>query len=559
MIDSDATKHLKQAKVFLRQRRLDEAIGALRSAISARPHYPEAYFTLGKVLLVTIGLDEAIPAFEKAVEQSSHHVGARYELANAYRDIYRYGDAEQQMREVLRQQPNFALGQSALGTILLETGQLDEALTLFADAMSNDSTRTNAPSNWVNTQQYIPGVTEQSLAESHVARASLFAPPEEAHSFANPATLDRPLKVGFVSPDLARHPVGRLSVGLFENLDRSVVDPFVFSTRPQNHEDELSKRISQVTKWTSVYGLYDDTVTALIREAQVDILFDMSGHTANHSLKIFADRAAPVQVGWLGYPGTTGLASMDYLLTNSHLTPVGAESYYSESIVRLPQWHACLDPYPGAPAVAPLPAIEKRFITFGCFNNPTKLNEDVIATFAQILVRVPGSRLKLQYKSLKDADLQTRLHSAFAKHGIASERVNLTGYVPHADFLSSYNDIDIALDTFPYSGCMTTCDATWMGCPVVSFPGATFAGRQASSYLEAAGLGALVARDRAHYEDVAVDLAGDMDRLAEMRAGLRKQLAASPVCDSLGFARDFETAMRQIWSTWCRGHVGSGT
>lgn len=559
MIDSDATNHLKQAKVFLRQRRLEAAVCAIKAAISARPHYPDAYYTLGKILLTMRGLDEAIPAFEKAVAQSPRHIGIRYDLGNAYRDAYRYSDAEREMREVVRQQPNFALGLSALGIILQETGQLDEALTLFEDAMRHDPLRTNAPSNWVNTQQYMPGVTEQSLAESHAVRASLYAPPAQAFSFANPATLDRSLKVGFVSPDLAQHPVGRLSVGLFENLDHSIVKPCIFSTRPQIHEDELSKRVSRVTNWTSVYGLHEDTVMTLIREAQIDILFDMSGHTANHSLKIFADRAAPIQVGWLGYPGTTGLANMDYVLTNSHLTPVGTESYYSENIVRLPRWHACLDPSPTAPAVASLPAAKKGYITFGCFNNPTKLNDDVLSTFAQILLRVPDSRLKLQYKSLKDTDLQARLRSAFATLGIPSERIDITGYVPQTDFLTSYNDVDIALDTFPYSGCMTTCDATWMGCPVVTFPGATYAGRQASSYLAAAGLEALIARDRMHYEDVAVDIAGDIGRLAEMRAGLRKQLSVSPVCDSSGFARDFEAIMRQIWATWCADQLKSST
>lgn len=551
MTDTEALTYFNQAGAFLRHGQFDDALAALTASINAKPHYPEAHFNLGKLLLITGGAAEAIPAFERAVKQLPSYVDARYELANAYRDSYRFRDAEREMREVIRQQPNHALPLSALGLILVESAQLDDALPLFADAMSVDPDGSNASSNWVNTQQYVPGVSERSLAESHAFQVSLHPPVTVLEPFMNAPVVDRRLRVGFVSPDLAEHPVGRLSVGLFENLKNFNVEPIVFSTRPQTYEDQLSKRVARTTSWRRVFGISDDALALLIRRSQVDVLIDMSGHTANHRLKVFARRAAPIQVGWLGYPSTTGLANMDYVLANHQLTPPGTETHYAEDIIRMPCWHACFEAPSDAPPIAPLPAIENGFITFGCFNNPAKMNDDVISSFARILSRVPGSRIRLQYKSLRDADLQARFRAKFLANGIASDRIDIIGYLPEAEFLASYNKIDIALDTFPYSGCMTTCDATWMGCPVITFPGATFAGRQAASYLTVAGLSALVARDKSHYEDIAVELASNTDKLALQRLGLRAQIAASPVCDSAAFAHDFAKAMRDIWSVWC--------
>jgi len=490
-------------------------------------------------------LDDAATALATLLARTPDDAEARYALGNVYRDLHRFADAEREMREAIRLRPQHAQAYSALGVILSESGHVTEALDAYATAMRVDPQYLNAASNWVSTQQYLPGITEATLAQSHARWAELHAPETPTPTFANPRTSDRPLVMGFVSPDLATHPVGMLSVRLFENLDRARIKPMVFSTRPSGYEDAISARIARAANWVSVFGMPDEVLAALIASAKVDILIDMSGHTGGHRMKLFARRAAPVQASWLGYTATTGVPAIDYILTTDGLTPAGSDPHYSERIVRLPHWHACFDP-PPAPDVGPLPFSRNGFITFGCFNNPMKLNDGVIAAFAAILKRVPRARLKLKYRPFADPVFAARLRAAFAAHGIAEDRLLLSGHAPYRDFLGAYNDVDIALDTFPFSGCMTTTEAAWMGCPVVTFSGATIAGRQSAAFLTTAGFPQFVAKDRADFEDLAVKMAADTAMLASLRMQLRPTIAASPVCDGARFARDFENALAAL-------------
>lgn len=488
-------------------------------------------------------------ALEAAVRADPAHREARYHLANAYRDLFRLADAEREIREVVRQGPDDPKAATALGVILQDAGRPAEAVAVYETVMRDHPSYVTAATNWVGAQQYLPGITEARLKEAHARWAALHAPTRSAAPFENDRGADRPLRVGFVSPDLSRHPVGLLSVKLFENIDRAQIRAIVFSTRPQAFEDDISRRIAQRTQWTTVYGLSDSALAALIRGNKIDVLVDMTGHTAHNRLTLFAARAAPVQMSWLGYTGTTGVPAMDYVLATDALAPRGAERFYNERILRLPT-HACFDPPRDARPVAPAPAARNGHVTFGCLNNPVKISEETLENFAAILARVPGSRLKLRYKTLDARETRERLISALEGRGVARTRVDIAGHAPGSAFLTTYDDIDIALDTHPYSGCMTTCEALWMGCPVVTFPGATFAGRQSASALAAAGLGELIARDRTSYQDLAVALAADAERCAALRAGLRARLAVSALLDGPAFAREFTAAMKAIWDAW---------
>jgi len=287
-----------------------------------------------------------------------------------------------------------------------------------------------------------------------------------------------------------------------------------------------------------------------IRADQIDILFDLAGHTARNRLLVFARKPASIQITWIGYEGTTGLAAMDYILADRCAIPEGVEKYYREKVLRLPEVYVCYAPPADAPAVGPLPALTRGQVTFGSFNNLAKINPQVVAAWAEILRRVPEARLVLKYRGLNDAGTRCRYTELFAAQGIESARLELLAWSAYAEMLAEYQRIDIALDPFPFSGGVTTCEALWMGIPVITWPGETFAGRHSLSHLSNIGLTETIARDLDEYVKLAAALAGDLSRLARIRAGLREQVASSPLCDGERFAANLMSLLRAVWSQW---------
>lgn len=521
-------------------------------AVALLPAFADAWNNLGMALLDLGDLAGATHAFEQACTHKPDYREARYNLANTYRDAGRLGDAEREMRAVIAATPT-AKAYNSLGNILGDMARPEDAHAAFRKAVATDPTWVAVGSNLMSAMQYLPSITAADLADAHNQWADAFGfarAPAPAFQDWN-RDPERKLRIGLVSPDFGVHPVGLLSVRLFEHLDPDRLAPVIFSTRAEPHEDAISRRIAARTAWLRLNGASDETLEAEIRAREVDILFDMSGHTSGHRLAVFARKPAPVQLSWIGYVGTTGVGAIDYVLADPRHARDARAFPGPEQYLRMPHGYICFDPPPDELAARVAPSAIGRPVTFGCLNNPAKLNDKVIASFARILSRVTGSKLILRFRGLNDPAVRERLENQFALHGISSARLDIRGGAPREEFLRTYREIDVALDTFPYSGGLTTCEALSLGVPVLTFPGATFAGRHATSHVTAAGFPELSAPSQAAFEDAAVALGQDPIRISVLRADLLGRVRASPLCDGAKFARDFELAIRGAWRAWC--------
>jgi predicted O-linked N-acetylglucosamine transferase (SPINDLY family) len=431
---------------------------------------------------------------------------------------------------------------------LKDQGNLDEAVACHRRALELKPDYAEAHSNLLFDLQYCPGVTPEALAAAHAEYDRRHAASLRGAFVGQEKVGDRRgrLRWGFVSPDLGRHPVGYFLVRVLENLSRKRQATICYSDRIV--KDDLTHRIqAAVTGWRDATGISDQRLAEQIRADRIDILFDLAGHTAGHRLLVFARKPAPIQVTWAGYAGTTGLKAMDYLLADRYEIPAGAERHYQERVLRMPDGYVCYDPPAYAPAVTPLPALDRGQVTFGCFNNPAKVTPQVIEAWARILRRLSGARLVLKFRGFDDHGVARRFAEMFAAQAIAPGRLELLGFSPHAELLAEYRRIDLALDCFPYSGGLTTCEALWMGVPVITCPWETFASRHSLSHLSNVGLTETIARDVDEYVELAVSLAGDVPRLAALRAGLRQRMAASPLCDGKRFAGHLMSLLRGVW------------
>jgi predicted O-linked N-acetylglucosamine transferase (SPINDLY family) len=340
-------------------------------------------------------------------------------------------------------------------------------------------------------------------------------------------------------------PTGFLALHAWELLSRHFT---VIGYSDGVAEDDYTRRFeSAATLWRRTGGLPDQDLADQIRRDEIDVLFDLQGH-AGARLLVFARKPAPVQITWLGYVGTTGLGAMDYLLADRFHVRDKEEGWYSEAVLRMPHSYICFSPLPSSPEVSRLPALDGDRFTFGCFNSPAKYSQRMIEAWAQILVRVPKSRLLLKYYALADEGTQKWLREQFSKLGVDDDRILIEGPSPQPAILASYGRVDLALDTQPYSGGLTTCEALWMGVPVITCPGRTFAGRHATSHLINAGYEQFVAADLPAYVELAIQWAQRIDELAETRTTMRQQVQRSPLCDAQSFTADFSAVIKDAWA-----------
>ncbi len=532
--------------------RPNEAEQALRRAIELDPRRAEPWYALGNLKAQQKEHPAAFEAFLKALEIDPRDGRSWTNMGIALQEMGKLDDAVAAYERARTLLPNEAPVYYNVGVAFHAQGRPMDALAANLRAIELDPHYFPAHSNLLLDMTYLEGSSAADLLEAHKNWDRAHGPLEPvARAKANGEDPERRLKIGYVSGDFRQHPVGWLLANVLPAHDKNQVEVFCYCNEPT--ADEVTERLkASADHWRDIVDLSDDQVAERVRQDRIDILVDLSGHTSHNRLLTFAKGPAPVQVSWVGYPSTTGLAAMDYLVMDAATVPPGAEAGCSEAVVRLPHGRFCYAAPLDAPPVAERP---EEPVTFGSFNHLAKVGPDVVGLWAKVLDAVPGSRLVLKWKSLNEPTVRARLASAFAEHGIGADRLELRGPSSHADMLAEYGDIDIALDPFPYSGGITSAEALWMGVPVVTLPQDRIASRQTHAFLTELDLTDLAAASEDDYVRIAAGLAADSGRRAELRRTLRERMAASPMTDGARFTPGLEAAYRRMWRRWCAGQA----
>ncbi len=582
-----AEAHFNLGTALMNQSKLDEAIAADGRAIRLKPDRAEAHSNLGNALTKRGKFDEAVAAYLRAIRLEPDFAGAHYNLGTALTNQGKLDEAVAAYRRAIGIKPDYAAALSSLGTALQNQGKLDEAIAAYGRAIRLEPDLAEAHSNLGNT------LTNQGKLDEAIAtyRRAIGIKPDmaDAHSgllfclnnhaevtadqlfaehrkwgarfgrqalrptaYANGREAGRRLRIGYVSPDFRLHSVAYFVEPLLHGHDRQAVEVFCYAEVLQ--PDIVTARLQGLAdRWRVTVGLSDDELTEHIRADSIDILVDLAGHTAKNRLGVFARKPAPVQVTWLGYPSTTGLDAIDYRLVDAVTDPTGeADTQANETLVRLEGGFLCYGGVEGAPEPAVPPCQKNGTVTFGSFNNASKVSAATLDAWATLLARLPEAHLLLKAVQFGDATTRALFLARLGERGVAAERVELVAWLPAATaHLAIYHQVDIALDPFPYNGATTTCEALWMGVPVVTLRGNRHAGRVGASLLSQVGLTDLIADSVEEYVEIAVALAGDRGRLDDLRRSLRRRVAASPLCDGGAFARKIEAAFRHMWRQWC--------
>ncbi|MEO8558919.1 MAG: tetratricopeptide repeat protein [Rhodospirillales bacterium] len=528
------------------------AAGLLQRAVELGHRSVQTYVALGDALLESKNRFKAREAFDEALRLDPRNIPALTGLAH----ILMILEQSERALELLRRAASIEPANEAVKAALLDAldllWRLDEAVVVAGGRALQDTDFGSWLCRYANMSA---SFSAERIFDAHRHWGLRFADPLLVNqpSFANDRQPQRPLRVGYVSGDLRRHSVAAFLQPLLQHHDRDAVGIYLYSNNKRTKDGVTEQLRGLAQEWRDIEKLDDDAVLATIRADAIDVLVDLSGHTGGHRLPVFARRAAPVQMTYLGYIDTTGIQAMDYRISDALADPVGiTDPFHTEKLLRLAGGYLCYQPLPVPIEPAPPPSIERGFVTFGSANSIAKVTHEVLALWARIMQAVPGSRLLLKDSRLDMSVVRQQVAAYLGSQGIAADRLDLrVRTATDLAHLQTYNDIDIALDPFPYNGVTTTCEALWMGVPVIALAGSRSASRQGVDILTRVGAGELIAADRDEYVAIATALAQNPSRLAEWRSSLRRRLLESPLCDGARLAREIEAAYRLAWQRWC--------
>jgi predicted O-linked N-acetylglucosamine transferase (SPINDLY family) len=581
---AEATRSLALASRLDDEKRYAEAVTAYRHALDTNPLLTDAYTGLGVALYQTGQYVLAEAAFRAALEISPDSALAHTHLGHLLVQMARFPDAENHLRlavalqprlvtalvnlshfqdrqhqlaaarktaaRALILQPNHPLALLIQGGVTMKQGRHDEAEACFRQVQQLMPDHPGGWSSFLLSICYSDRHDPKWVAEQHRLWGERVAQGVSRRSLAPATNPEKRLRVGYLSGDFCRHPVGYFITPILRHHDPAQFDVVCYHSNPRT--DDLTVEIRRISpRWKEVASLDDDQLAAMIESDGVDILVDLSGHTDQSRLTVLARRAAPVQVSYVGYPFTTGLREVDYLLADAVACPPECDDLYVETIYRLPCPFWSFRPHPELPAVGSLPATQNGYMTFGSFNHVPKLSAATVSLWSQVLRAVPASRLVLQAGPFSDAQTVELYRDRFASHGIAGDRLELRGPSSLPEYLAAYNRIDVALDPLPFNGGTTTCEALLMGVPVLTLPGRPLFGRMGASIMTAINLTEFIATDGGDYVNRAAYWASHREQLAQLRAGLRARFLACGLGDGAAKTRDVEAAYRAMWRKAC--------
>ena len=574
---------------YLRQANQEKAAETLQMALKLRPDFVEALNNLGVALRDSGRPAEAIGCYEKVLTLAPDSPEVYNNLATAYKDTGRIAEALKSAKRAIELRPDFAEAYFNLSTIEYSQNQIDESIEAGREAVRLAPENPNAhaslgykliergdvtegiecvrhalaladdPSIYSNALlalNYVEDYSAEQVVDAHKewGRIESARFGHEHRSFTNRRESDRKLRIGYISPDFRRHSVMTFAEPFLSNHDHDQFEITCYSNVMLPDDKTMMTRV-YADRWRDIIGMRGDELVQQILDDEIDILVELAGHTAGNALTAIADKAAPIQVSGIGYPCTTGLPSIDYRISDSYCDPLEtSDALNTEKMLRIEPSFWCYRAPDIAPEVAPLPADKQGYITFATVNNFAKVTPEVQDLWAQIIAAVPGSKFILQTMGTGSAIARDRIIERFARHGVDEGRLDLRGHTPMDVFMNLFSEVDIVLDPFPFNGGTTTCHNLWMGAPTIALRGQMHAGRMGMSILNTIGLGELVGATKDDYKRIAVELAGEIDRLRSLRLGMRQRMQNSPLCDESGYTRKLEEAYRRIWRDWCAAH-----
>lgn len=546
----DTSMLMNVADVHKKLQNFDEAEKHYMQAVESNPNLWQVYFNASLFYWENGQIERALRGYQQALTLNPQSLGILVSIGMAYMDKHDLTAAKDVFEKILEKDPENSQAHLALGNIMMSFGEGQNAKQHYERAYASMRSWI-AHSNYLFIMHYDPSVKSEDIYHETLKWAENYTghiTPLAQH--ANEPDPKRRLRVGYVSGDFRIHPVTAYLEPVLQSHDKSQIEIFCYANHARG--DEATERYkSCADHWRNIYQLSDNAVTRIIQEDKIDILIDLSGHTENSRITMFAHKPAPLQATWIGYFNTTGLKAMDYIITDRFLLPPEDEHLYTEKPLRLPHSGAVYKIRDLSVEVNPLPALTNGYVTFGCFNALGKMTPEVVALWAEILKQIPDAKLFLKNQGFNEESVRDAYRAQFASHGVDESRLIFAGFSPTKEYLETYHHVDLGLDPFPYNGATTTLDSLSMGVPMVSLKGDRLIGHIGESLLAKVGLEDFIAQTKEDYVKKAVAFAKDTQKLANIRANLRQTLMASPMTNPETFTRGLEDAFRKIWVEWC--------